>query len=82
MSRFEIQPGGQQIHISFGPPNDPSASRHPCFKLQSPEALAQLQRKIWEHAEQGGGGAPMKADKPGETNSGAFHGGCGFRRTG
>ena len=65
---FDITPKGQQVHIAFGPPNDES-SRHPCFKVESPEKLVQLQHKVYEHYERGGDGGPKAADKPG-TSSG------------
>lgn len=70
MSRFNIgEPGGQQVHIAFGQ-NEPSSSRHPCFKLGSLEDLQILQRKIWDHHVRGGKAAPKAADQPGEQNSG------------
>lgn len=68
--RFDITPGGQQIHIAFGPPNEPKASRHLCFKLESPEALLKLRQKVWDHHERGGDSAPIEADKPGQEDSG------------
>ncbi|KAK5126476.1 hypothetical protein LTR85_010712 [Meristemomyces frigidus] len=67
---FDIGDSGQQIHIAFGP-NVEKSSRHPCFKLESQDALLQLRQKIWEHHEQGGEAAPKEADKPGQTDSGA-----------
>ncbi|RFU29529.1 hypothetical protein B7463_g6809, partial [Scytalidium lignicola] len=67
---FDITPGGQQIHIAFGL-NEPKSSRHPCFKLESLQALLQLQKRIWDHHVAGGEAAPLEADKPGEDNSGA-----------
>lgn len=72
--RFDITPGGQQIHIAFDLPNDVKAMRHPCFKLESPEALAKLQRRVWEHFEMGAEseGAPLEADRPGEPDSGTL----------
>jgi hypothetical protein len=75
--RFDITPAGQQIHISAPSSegtahNDPAASRHPCFKLESPAALLALQRRIYAHFEGGAAAAPMAADKPGEEASGAF----------
>jgi len=68
---FDITPNGQQIHIAFGPDNDPQSSRHPCFKLGSPEALLEMQRRIWSHHLRKDSAAPLAADKPGEANSGA-----------
>jgi hypothetical protein len=63
--RFEITPGGQQIHVAFDLPNDVKAMRHPCFKLESPEALVQLQRKVWRHFElrAESEGAPLEVDR-------------------
>jgi catechol 2,3-dioxygenase-like lactoylglutathione lyase family enzyme len=68
-SRFDITPKGQQIHIAFGPATEES-SRHPCFQVESQEALLKLQRRVFEHFEAGGKGAPRAADKPGAENSG------------
>ncbi|KXL47050.1 hypothetical protein M433DRAFT_149312 [Acidomyces richmondensis BFW] len=67
---FDIADSGQQIHIAFGT-NDMKSSRHPCFKIESPQALQKLQKRIYEHFERGGEAAPTEADKPGEQNSGA-----------
>ena len=71
-NRFDITPAGQQIHISSkpAPPNDHTASRHPCFKLSSPEALLEIQGRVFKHFEAKSEGAPMAADKPGEVDSG------------
>jgi catechol 2,3-dioxygenase-like lactoylglutathione lyase family enzyme len=70
--RFDITPHGQQIHISSASPlpNEPTAARHPCFKLESAEKLQELREKIWAHFEKGGKAAPMAADKPGAEDSG------------
>lgn len=72
--RFDITPNGQQVHISFGPPT-PHSSRHPCFKIESPEALLKLQNRIWEHYSSDEHGAaagrPLEADEPGKADSGA-----------
>jgi len=70
--RFDITPGGQQIHISSKPTkaNEPDAPRHPCFKVESIDALARLQGKIWESFEKGEAGKPLQADKPGSEGSG------------
>ncbi|KAN0098178.1 Glyoxalase/Bleomycin resistance protein/Dihydroxybiphenyl dioxygenase [Hyaloscypha variabilis] len=70
---FDITPKGQQIHISSNSPvpNEPTASRHPCFKLESPEKLNELRERIWAHFESGREGKPMAADKPGDVDSGA-----------
>ena len=59
------------MHIAIGE-NELNSSRHPCFKLESGEALVKLQKKIWEHHEKGGESAPKAADKPGEVNSGTL----------
>jgi len=67
---FDITPKGQQIHIAFGP-NEPESSRHPCFRLETAEALLKLQQRIWDHHVRGDPAAPMAADKPGEENSGS-----------
>ncbi len=36
---FDITPGGQQIHISFGEKVDPKSRNHPCFNLGGKEEL-------------------------------------------
>lgn len=77
MQRFDITPDGQQIHVSSASAegsisNDPKASRHACFKLDSQEGLNELQRRIYGHFETGGDGKPMAADKPGEADSGMY----------
>ncbi|TVY27595.1 hypothetical protein LHYA1_G004040 [Lachnellula hyalina] len=64
---FDIVPGGQQIHVAFGT-NEPKSSRHPCFKVESPDALLKLQTRIYEHFESGKQAAPLEADKPGESS--------------
>ena len=46
------------------------SSRHPCFRLGSPELLEQLRVRIWEHFERGGEAAPLEADRPGGGASG------------
>lgn len=51
---------------------EPKSSRHPCFKLESPEALLELRQRIWDHHQKGGAAAPKEADKPGEADSGKF----------
>ncbi|EXJ61606.1 hypothetical protein A1O7_02034 [Cladophialophora yegresii CBS 114405] len=70
---FDIADSGQQVHIAFGEPSDfeKHSRRHPCFKLGSPAALVELQRRIWTHFEKGGDAAPREADRPGGVNSGA-----------
>jgi hypothetical protein len=80
---FDIGSSGQQIHIAHGKASDFEAleegkgeklsSRHPCFKVGSPEGLVELRRKVYEHFERGGEGAPREADKPGDRDSGEFH---------
>lgn len=64
----------QQVHIAFGAATDFAAesSRHPCFRLESPEALLALRQRIWDHYVRGGDAAPKAADKPGEEDSGTF----------
>ncbi|KAL3480522.1 hypothetical protein BJX99DRAFT_254512 [Aspergillus californicus] len=66
---FDIGTSGQQIHVAHGINETNTSTRHPCFKLGSPELLQELQRRIWDHHERGGDAAPLGADKPGE-NSG------------
>jgi hypothetical protein len=48
------------------------SSRHPCFRLGSPELLEELRVRIWKHFEEGGGAAPLEADRPGASASGMF----------
>jgi len=67
---FDITPKGQQVHIALGP-KEAESPRHPCFRLESIEALAKLQQKIWEHYQRGDASAPRMADKPGGENSGS-----------
>ncbi|KAK5169144.1 uncharacterized protein LTR77_006453 [Saxophila tyrrhenica] len=69
---FDISDSGQQVHVAFGQ-NETKSSRHPCFKIGSPDALMQLRQRIWEHHERGGEAAPQEqeADKPGTQNSGS-----------
>ncbi|OCT49586.1 hypothetical protein CLCR_07518 [Cladophialophora carrionii] len=64
---FDIADSGQQVHIAFGEPSDfeKPSRRHPCFRLASPAALLELQRRIWAHLERGGDAAPREADRPG-----------------
>ena len=68
---FDIADSGQQVHIAPGT-NEEKSPRHPCFKIESPEALVKLRQKIWEHFERGGEAAPKEADEPGGVNSGEF----------
>lgn len=72
---FNIADSGQQVHIAFGRDIDfegaaAKSSRHPCFRIASRESLLELQRRVWKHFEEGGDGAPLEADRPGEENSG------------
>ncbi len=72
---FDIADSGQQIHIAFGREADFEAvaaksSRHPCFKVGSPEALLKLQQRIFKHFQDGGDSAPRECDEPGKENSG------------
>lgn len=72
---FDIGSSGQQVHISL-PKHDndavpDDASRHPCFRVGSPEALLELQQRIHAHWQRGGDDAPKAADVPGGENSGA-----------
>lgn len=74
--RFDITPNGQQVHVSFGPPATEKSSRHPCFKVESKEALRTLQTKIWTHfIGEESCGRPSEADQPG-TDSGR----CSLKR--
>lgn len=68
---YDIGTSGQQVHIAFGP-QEVDSSRHPCFKLESPEKLVELQNKVWEHYERKDESSPRAADKPGEVNSGRY----------
>ncbi|KAL9532867.1 hypothetical protein SMMN14_03638 [Sphaerulina musiva] len=70
---FDIGSSGQQVHVALDKNNSNAtkSSRHPCFKIESPEALLQLRQRIWEHLERGDEAAPQEADKPGEADSGA-----------
>ncbi|KAM0808827.1 hypothetical protein AB5N19_09170 [Seiridium cardinale] len=69
---FDVGSSGQQVHISYQKHDQditvPNSSRHPCFKLGSPDALNALQRRILKHLEQGGKDAPMACDAMGETS--------------
>ncbi|KAK7885194.1 hypothetical protein LTR67_010685 [Exophiala xenobiotica] len=64
---FDIGTSSQEVHIAFGAATDfgPPSSRHPCFKLESPEKLIQLRQRIWDHFVRGGAAAPQAADRPG-----------------
>ena len=39
----------KEVNIAFGTNEDQKSPRHPCFKLESPEALLKLQSRVWEH---------------------------------
>ncbi|RMY08971.1 hypothetical protein D0867_08865 [Hortaea werneckii] len=66
---FDIGDSGQQVHVALGM-NETKSSRHPCFKIESPDALLQLRQRIWEHFTSGGPAAPQEADRPGDKDSG------------
>ncbi|KAJ5770592.1 uncharacterized protein N7511_002643 [Penicillium nucicola] len=66
---FNLGSSGQQIHVSVGT-TDPTATRHPCFKLDTREDLEAIKKNIYDHHVRGGAAAPMAADKPGEQDSG------------
>ncbi|KAJ0114051.1 hypothetical protein J7T55_007885 [Diaporthe amygdali] len=71
---FDIGVSGQQVHVSL-PKHDNDtipgdASRHPCFRVGSPEALHALQERVHAHHLRGGADAPAAADPPG-VSSGA-----------
>ncbi|KAK4161889.1 hypothetical protein QBC43DRAFT_216777 [Cladorrhinum sp. PSN259] len=82
---FDIGSSGQQVHVAFGrekidfTEEARGASRHPCFRVGGLEELIELQGKVWEHYQRGGGeeevvvvlGAPSACDEPGAVNSGA-----------
>lgn len=71
---FDIGASGQQVHISLPKHDHDSipgdASRHPCFRVGSPEALLALQERVHAHFTRGGDDAPASADAPG-VSSGA-----------
>ncbi|KAJ3056026.1 hypothetical protein HK097_008366 [Rhizophlyctis rosea] len=72
---FDIGSSGQQVHVSLGRDFDfqdeaMSSGRHPCFRVESLEKLAELQRRVFSHFERGGEGAPVACDVPGGENSG------------
>lgn len=78
---FDIGTSSQQVHVSFGPSSDfdKASSRHPCFRLESPEALVALRQRIWDHFVRGGDAAPRAADKPGGEVSGTSFCSCSCR---
>lgn len=69
---FDIGSSGQQVHISLPKHDNDTArtdsSRHPCFKVGSPEALLALQERIYAHWQRGGEDAPLTADAVGKTD--------------
>ena len=79
---FEIWDSGQEVHIApdyngingtvKGEEGGEAkwSSRHPCFRLGSPELLEELRVRIWKHFEDGGEAAPLEADRPGGVASG------------
>lgn len=79
---FEIGDSGQEVHIApdYNGSNGTVkgeeggelkwSSRHPCFRLGSPELLEELRVRIWKHFEDGGEAAPLEADRPGGVASG------------
>lgn len=72
---FDIASSGQQVHVAFGRDVDfeglaAKSSRHPCFRVGSPEELLALQRRVWQHFQDGGDGAPKECDEPGGESSG------------
>lgn len=69
---FDIGSSGQQVHIAPGTNEERKSSRHPCFKLGSPQELMELRARIWAHYESGGEAAPLEADRPGDVSSGMF----------
>ena len=71
---FDIGSSGQQIHIAFG--NNDESSRHPCFRIESPEKLLELQKRVWAHHERKDSSAPKAADKPGGESSGTYMFSC------
>lgn len=74
---FNIGGSGQQIHISsqyylneVQMKAQTESPRHPCFKIGSETKLEKLQDMIWRLYEEGGDGAPVYCDQPGEDNGG------------
>ncbi|EME46309.1 hypothetical protein DOTSEDRAFT_42842 [Dothistroma septosporum NZE10] len=68
---FDIGTSGHQVHIAFGTNENLKSSRHPCFRIGSPDALLKLRQRIWEHHQKGDAAAPKEADEPGAQDSGA-----------
>ena len=69
---FDIGSSGQQVHIAYGP-NEKESPRHPCFKLESPEKLVELQKRVFQHFEKKNKSSPRAADQPGQVNSGMLN---------
>ena len=66
---FDIGSSGQQVHLAYAP-DEKESSRHPCFKLESPEKLVELQKRVYQHFEKKDRSSPRAADQPGKVNSG------------
>jgi hypothetical protein len=72
---FDIGTSGQQVHIahcSAGTVNEAQAQRHPCFKVESPEALEKLMGRVLKHYKEGGDAAPREAEGDMITHTGSF----------
>lgn len=72
---FNVADSGQQVHVAFGRDADfdelaAKSSRHPCFRVPGPEALRELQLRVWKHFQEGGEGSPRECDEPGGESSG------------
>lgn len=67
---FDIGASGQQIHIAYESNETLTSSRHPCFRVESPEMLLLLRQRIYDYYVRADVAAPLEADKPGEENSG------------
>ena len=67
---FDIGTSGQQVHVACRGESEIESPRHPCFKINSPEELLDLQRKVFAHYEKQTTSSPRSADRPGEANSG------------
>jgi hypothetical protein len=74
---FDIGDSGQQVHVAFHRGEEvgdmaTKSSRHPCFKVASPEKLFELQTRIYKHFVDKTDGAPVMCDVPGDEHSGQF----------
>jgi len=70
---FDIGSSGQQVHIahcSAGTVNEAQAQRHPCFKVESAEALEELMGRVQKHFKEGGKAAPREAEADMITHTG------------